>query len=177
MADNRPLNGQSVIHKSLRQKPRDCRKFPIAVMCGEPLLSLSLCCIPPTSTTTRLGFLLWWGSALVVSSHGAPATRARGGGVARLPITHKCEGLGHAQVRAGPHARQQHQDLGQGPRRGCFLPAPAAELGSDAPTTSGSCGDARPATCALHSDPCPTPPGPLRWPFLRASAPPRRGRG
>jgi hypothetical protein len=62
----------------------------------------------PLSTTTRLGFLLSRGSSLVVSSHGALAMRAISRVVARLTIAYQFEGLGHAQLGARQHDRQQH---------------------------------------------------------------------
>ena len=129
---------------------------------------LHFCATP--STTTRLGFLRLWGSPLVMASQGALAMRAISGIVARLIIVHEFQGLGHAQLGAGQDDRQQHQNLGYGQRRSFFLTAGAAGPKSDAPTTSGSCGDASPATCASHSDPSPVRPWPPPGPSPQATA-------
>jgi hypothetical protein len=73
------------------------------------------------NTTTRLRFLLSWGSPLVVAAHGPLAMGAVGCVVARLRIVHERERLGQAQGGAWEHDRQQHQGLGQRQRRGFFL--------------------------------------------------------
>jgi hypothetical protein len=46
--------------------------------------------------------------------HGPLAMRTIGRVVARLIIAYEGEGLGHAEMRARQHDRQQHKDLGQG---------------------------------------------------------------